>query len=125
MTPLEQMHASAAETRAALRAQEAAAAYDLEECPSRKARRKKSPKRIEQLQREAAAMDRVISGESRLAGMPEGMIRGRQTSRRVYAVRCRVIAKAHREGLSDMAIGRALNRDHTTILHALKKMGLK
>jgi chromosomal replication initiation ATPase DnaA len=44
--------------------------------------------------------------------------------RRIVAARDEVIRALYQEGLSRSQIGRVLHRDHSTILHSLRKMKL-
>lgn len=60
-------------------------------------------------------------------GLTVGILRGPSRSRHIVAVRHEAIAAVHvaRPDLSLPALGRIFNRDHTSILFALRKLGVR
>lgn len=59
----------------------------------------------------------AVSAET---SIPISAIYGRSRVSEVVQARWMVMRLAAQEGLSTVAIGLALNRDHTTVIHALK-----
>ena len=69
------------------------------------------------MKRLAYAIVRAVAAER---GFTVETILGRGRSRPIVAVRWEVWRRLHDAGWSSVAIGRAFDRDHTTILHALR-----
>ena len=70
------------------------------------------------------ARDRVRSiavAVSRSIGIPVSAIYGPDIQRQTVAARHLVMYLAHMEGLSYPIIGRAIGRDHTTVMDAVKR----
>lgn len=53
-------------------------------------------------------------------GLPARLIYGHDRRRNIVAARHLVFYAAHRSGISLSAIGRAMNRDHTTVMSGVR-----
>ncbi len=63
----------------------------------------------------------IIKEECECHGIDAGMLLSHRTGGTLPAIRRIIIARLHRElGMGPSAIGRAMNRDHSSICHALK-----
>lgn len=62
-----------------------------------------------------------VDAAARDAGVPRAMITGEGRDARVVAARWRWMAAAYAEGWGSPAIGRAFGKDHTSVLHALRR----
>ena len=71
------------------------------------------------MKRLAYAIVRAVAAER---GFTVETILGRGRSHPIVAVRWEVWRRLHDAGWSSVAIGRAFDRDHTTILHALTRV---
>lgn len=64
---------------------------------------------------------KLITSAARICDVPEGCITGPQKCREIVLARQMAAYAAYHElGISSVQIGRAMQRDHTTILHSLK-----
>ena len=66
----------------------------------------------------------IINDCAEKHGLSANEITGVNRFSEIVEARWDVIIKARKFGHTKSAIGRALNRDHTTIIHACKKMGV-
>lgn len=62
----------------------------------------------------------VVLAANRL-GVSTETFRGANQTRRFFHERCRIAVIARDHGFRYWAIGRALNRDHSTVMHAERK----
>ena len=62
----------------------------------------------------------IASAVSAKSGTSISSIYGTSRAKPAIAARHLVMYLAHKEGLSYPVIGRALNRDHTTVMHGVK-----
>lgn len=62
----------------------------------------------------------LVEDAAREAGCTVAQMLGPQ--RALHPYRWRAMKRAHEEGYSLPQIGRAFNRDHTTVLHAVRKV---
>jgi chromosomal replication initiation ATPase DnaA len=65
--------------------------------------------------------ERALKLCAEMTDISVAQILGAQQSRRVVYARWTVVIALHRRGWSASNIGRLLNRDHTTILYALRE----
>lgn len=70
----------------------------------------------------AGTVGRVVLAVSLMTGIPGTLIYGRDRTREVSAARMVVCWVASALGLSSVAIGAALRRDHSTVLSATSKV---
>lgn len=63
--------------------------------------------------------------EAAETGIDIPILVGGSHERPIVLARWRVMARAYEQGYSSTQIGRFFNRDHTSVLHALRKMGVK
>ena len=79
-------------------------------------------KRCRAIATEARDRVRAIAvAVARSVGIPVSAIYGPDVQRQTVAARHLVIYLAHMEGLSYPIIGRAIGRDHTTVMDAVKR----
>lgn len=64
-----------------------------------------------------------IRAIERLTGVSQELMRGPSRAAPIVAARWMAIAALRARGWSLPRIGRELNRDHTTVLYALRRMG--
>ena len=64
----------------------------------------------------------IIRDASVLTGIPVPDIIGHKRTKEFVRVRQAVMWEARRQGYSLPQIGRALNRDHTTVIHGLRQV---
>ena len=69
-------------------------------------------------------MSLLLQASSSATGVGVEQILGDQRNRHVVAARYRFIGEAYALGDSCAEIGRFLRRDHTTVLHALRRIGM-
>jgi chromosomal replication initiation ATPase DnaA len=67
-----------------------------------------------------AALSALVRSISTESGMQLADILGPNRSRRLFHVRRTIALEARERGYSFPQIGRALNRDHSTIVHAVR-----
>jgi hypothetical protein len=67
--------------------------------------------------------DRIIVAVSRLSGVPAFQIRSDMRDRHIASARSAAMYACHYAGLSYAAIGRAFERDHTTAMYAVARVG--
>lgn len=115
MTPIEQMHASAAETRARL----------AKEARKRARADAELSDYVKQYRKEAAAIDAIVLRHAKAHRVTVGQLKGESRSRTLSEVRRGIAMEAFSDGYSESAIGRALNRDRTSISSLLKIAGMK
>jgi chromosomal replication initiation ATPase DnaA len=60
----------------------------------------------------------LVEDAAREAGVPVSVILGHRRQRPIVLARQRAMKAAFEEGFSSPQIGRAFNRDHTTVLYA-------
>jgi hypothetical protein len=70
-------------------------------------------------------LKKIIDFVSRQTGYTPDELRGQCRSRGPVRARCEVSILAIKKGYSLAEIGKALNKDHTTIHHYLKIMGVR
>ncbi|QKV17840.1 helix-turn-helix domain-containing protein [Oricola thermophila] len=73
------------------------------------------------------SVEQIIREEAARAGITPGELKGRRRKKNIVEARQRAIARAYRErpDLSLPQLGRLFGgRDHSTILHAVKKLGV-
>lgn len=69
------------------------------------------------------ARSEILTEIAQRTGVPVELILSRSREQRVVAARRRVIWELHERGWSSVAIGRAIGRDHVTVLFALGRIG--
>lgn len=69
-----------------------------------------------------ALLDDVIETVARANGLTAAMIRSARRGKPVVAARWAVMAMAHRQGLSNSEIARALRCDHSSVAHGLARV---
>ncbi len=69
------------------------------------------------------AIDRIIDATCEYTNTPKSLLLSPVRNGEVCRVRDMVIWTAYRSGHTYSAIGRALGRDHTTIIHSARKTG--
>lgn len=68
-----------------------------------------------------AAVLRAIRDVSAQSGVPVGAIMGHDRRPRIVAARHLAMRVAHYAGVSFAEIGRVMGRDHTSVMHAVRK----
>jgi chromosomal replication initiation ATPase DnaA len=71
------------------------------------------------------AIAEVVAYVEYLTGVSRGRILSRSRDRNTARARQMVMWKARQKGYSLTAIGRALNRDHTSVLHGIRVINRK
>lgn len=71
-----------------------------------------------------AVVGEIITLVSRCTQVPEEDIRGRRRTAQIAYARQKTMAVARLRGLHYAQIGRALDRDHSTVIQACKKLGV-
>ena len=66
------------------------------------------------------ALAQLVAMHADRLGYTLGTIRNDRRQRQLVRARWQIIALARNEGFSLPVIGRAMNRDHTSIIHALR-----
>ncbi|WP_422363159.1 helix-turn-helix domain-containing protein [Pyruvatibacter mobilis] len=82
------------------------------------------PVAVHQRRMARAVMGQAIARVSEQMGVSAKDIKGRSRDKRVLSARWAVMRIGRESGLSYPSIAAHLNRDHTTVLHACKKMGI-
>lgn len=70
----------------------------------------------------ASNASEIIARVSAETGIDPAYILSRCLTRRVTKARMRCMAETYRRGFSSTEVGDAFGRDHSTVLHALKKI---
>lgn len=73
-------------------------------------------------QRPETAPEHYVTRAAAEIGVPVRAILGHGKTAQIVAARWKAMQAAHRDGYSATAIGRRFNRDHTSVLNALRKM---
>jgi chromosomal replication initiation ATPase DnaA len=68
----------------------------------------------------AGAVKPYVNAVAEATGIPAGAFYGRGKKKKIAEARQLVMYLANRGGVSLSAIGRALNRDHTTVMHGVR-----
>lgn len=68
----------------------------------------------------AGAVKAYVDAVAEATGLQPRVIYGASRKRQIAMARQLVMFLAHRDGVSLSTIGRALNRDHTTVLHGVR-----
>lgn len=67
------------------------------------------------------AVKPYVDAVAEATGLPTRAIYGAVRTRQVAEARQLVMYLAHRDGMSAKAIGRGLHRDHSTVLHGVRR----
>lgn len=76
--------------------------------------------RISQFASVPLGLAEMVVDRALQANCPLKLLRSECFQRDIVHIRWAIAREAHEAGFSYAAIGRALNRDHTTIMHAIK-----
>lgn len=83
-----------------------------------------SPVAVHQRRMARAIMAESLSRVSEASGVSVEEIKGRSRKKHILGARWEAMRLGRESGLSFPMIAASLNRDHTTVMHACKKMGI-